>query len=104
MSKKSYNNFFSNFANRTRFGIIMALRKGGMNVTEIAEALGEEQSKVSHNLKTLTGCHILSVKQEGKHRIYSLNKDTVLPMLELVEKHVRAHCLGQCPREEIKKC
>ena len=99
MKNNTYDNFFINFANRTRFNIIMALRKGPLNVSEIMEKIGEEQSKVSHNLKKLSGCNILDVKKNGKQRIYSLNEDTVVPMLKIVGKHVRNHCLNKkCPK------
>ena len=94
----SFDNFFMNFANKTKLEIIYSLREGALSVTEIAEMIGEEQSKVSHNLRKLSACRILNVEQRGKQRFYSLNKETVLPMLELVEKHVRSYCTGGCER------
>ena len=102
MTRSSYNNFFSNFANPTRFKIIMILQGKEMSVGEIVEATKEEQSKVSHNLRILAGCHIVSVRQEGKKRMYSLNKDTVLPMLKLGGEHVKKYCIGKCVK--VKKC
>jgi ArsR family transcriptional regulator, arsenate/arsenite/antimonite-responsive transcriptional repressor len=98
MKCKSYDNFFLNFANRTKLGIILLLRHGPLNVKSIAESVKEEQSTVSHNLRKLTACNILEVKKAGKERIYSLNKDTVMPILELVEKHVEKHCPKTCSR------
>ena len=98
MSKKSYNNFFTNFAVRSKFDIIMALRDRPLSVNEIVKKVGGEQSAVSHNLKKLSTCRILRVKRDGKQRIYSLNKETVIPMLSLVEKHVRKYCLGRCEK------
>ena len=71
----------------------MILKEKPMNVTEICEKLNEEQSKVSHNLKKLTECRVLTVEQVGKNRIYSLNKKTILPILSLVGKHVKVNCL-----------
>ncbi len=88
----SFDKFFVNFANKTKLDIIFSLKGGPLSVTEITEKVGEEQSKVSHNLKKLSICNILSVERKGKQRIYSLNEETVLPMLGLVEKHVRNHC------------
>lgn len=92
----SFENFFVNFANKTKLDILMLLREGPLSVNEISKKIGEEQSKVSHNLKKLSRCNILTVEQKGKQRIYSLNKETVLPMLELVGKHVKSYCLGGC--------
>jgi DNA-binding transcriptional ArsR family regulator len=98
MRNKSYNNFFMNFASNSRFGIIMALRAGPLSVSDIVSRTGEEQSAVSHNLARLSGCHILKVRQRGKQRLYSLNRDTVIPMLDIVERHVRRHCPGGCDK------
>jgi DNA-binding transcriptional ArsR family regulator len=100
MKKSSYNNFFMNFATQSKFEIIMALRDGPMSVTEIARKVGDEQSAVSHNLGKMAGCHILSVKRDGKQRIYSLNEDTVRPMLDIVRSHVQRYCPGGCSRHE----
>jgi len=90
-----------NFSNKTKLAIVMVLINGPMNVTEIVKKIGEEQSAVSHSLKKLTECHILDVKQKGKERIYSLNKETVMPMLKIVAKHVNKNCsCSECD----KKC
>jgi len=91
MNCNSYADFFQNFANKTRFGIIMVLKKP-LSVTEISEELKEEQSAISHNLKKLLDCRIITVKQKGKQRIYSLNKETVVPILKLIEKHTHKNC------------
>ncbi len=100
MRCKSFDLFFQNFANKTKLDIILVLKDTSLSVNEIATKLGEEQSKISHSLKKLIQCNILRVEQQGKQRIYSLNKDTVLPMLKLVEKHVKNHC-PQCTKELI---
>lgn len=96
MKCKSYETFFVNFANKTKFDIIMALRSGSLNVKTITKRLNEEQSVISHNLRKLNDCHIVEVKKVGKERIYSLNKDTVTPMLKIVEKHVEKYCPKIC--------
>tara|TARA_Y100000034_G_C6748679_1_gene332636 strand:- start:383 stop:679 length:297 start_codon:yes stop_codon:yes gene_type:complete len=98
MKNKSYN-FFNNLANPTKFKIIMSLKESPLSVTDIINKLQEEQSKISHNLKSLTQCHVVEVKQQGKKRIYSLNKDTIVPMLEIVKKHARKYCLKKCHKE-----
>jgi|TARA_B100000315_G_scaffold239931_1_gene259236 DNA-binding transcriptional ArsR family regulator len=96
MKCKSYETFFVNFANKSKLDIIMALRYRPLNVSTIARKTKEEQSAVSHNLRKLTDCHVLDVKKVGKERIYSLNKDTVIPILKLVERHVTKQCPGDC--------
>ena len=100
IQSNSYKDFFVNFANETKLNIIVTLRNKPLCVNEIAEKIGEEQSKVSHNLRKLTKCKILEMKKEGKKRVYSLNHDTVLPILRIVEEHVKLNCSKYC----LKKC
>ena len=85
-----------NFANRAKFDIIMLLREKPANVKGICKRLHMEQSAVSHNLKRLHACNILSIEKEGREHLYSLNKETVIPMLKLVDAHVRKNCGGKC--------
>ena len=92
----SYNSFFNTISTKTRLNILELLKTKSMSVTEICTALKEEQSNISHNLKCLTECHFVDVKKEGKKRIYSLNKETIVPLLELVDKHVKRYCCKEC--------
>ena len=96
MKCKSYNLFFETIASKIRLRILELLQKEPMSVNEICSELEEEQSKISHNLKKLADCHILDVKKEGKKRIYSLNKDTIVPLMNLANKHVEKYCLEIC--------
>ncbi len=92
----SYNVFFETIGNKTRLRILEALLIRPMSVTEICSSLKEEQSKISHNLKCLTDCHFVDVKQKGKQRIYSLNKETMVPLMKLVGEHVKKYCCSEC--------
>ena len=94
----SYDSFFDNFSNKTRIKIIQSLLKGPKSVTKICKDINEEQSKVSHNLKKLTECHFLEVKQSGKQRIYSVNKDTIEPIFKRVANHVKKYCCEVCTK------
>ena len=96
MKCKSYNTFFETIGNKTRLNILEVLQDESMSVTEICAVLKEEQSKISHNLKCLTDCHFVDVEQKGKKRIYSLNKDTIVPLMKLVEQHVNKYCCEEC--------
>lgn len=80
--------------------IIEALKLGEKSVGELCDEINEEQSKVSHNLKKLKKCNFLEVKQDGKKRVYSLNKDTIVPLLNLVEEHVKKYCKMECHKNE----
>ncbi|MBW2995791.1 metalloregulator ArsR/SmtB family transcription factor [Candidatus Woesearchaeota archaeon] len=99
MKCHAYNVFFETVGNKTRLKIVESLMKKPMSVTEICKATNEEQSKVSHNLKLLTDCHFLDVKKQGKKRIYSLNKDTIMPLMKLVSKHVSKYCCKECVKK-----
>lgn len=89
---RNYNIFFTNLANPLKIGIILSLRIKEKNVSELVKDLKVEQSKISHALRSLKLCNIVNVKQKGKERIYTLNKDTILPMLNLIDKHASLHC------------
>ena len=89
---KTYHHFFGNLSNPLKVDIILSLRKKEKNVTEISKDLKGEQSKISHSLASLKKCNIVQSKQKGKQRIYSLNKKTIVPMLELIDKHAQAQC------------
>lgn len=96
---KSYNLFFETIGNKTRLKILELLYEKPMSVSDICKELNEEQSKISHNLKKLNECHFIDVKQIGKKRIYSLNKKTMIPLMKLVDKHVRCYCKEECKRK-----
>lgn len=100
MNKKpceaTYNIFFTNLANPLKISIILLLRKKRKSVSELVKELGIEQSKISHALKCLKECKIVEAEPDGKSRVYSLNKETILPMLELIDKHASVHCKNKC--------
>lgn len=79
----------------------MALKDSCLSVGELAQKIDEEQSNVSHQLKKLVGCSIVSVQRDGKKHVYSLNKQTILPILEIIKTHVKTNCSGCCPQEKI---
>jgi DNA-binding transcriptional ArsR family regulator len=94
--------FFSNLANPTRLAAIEQLMNHPMSVGELAEALGQEQSMVSHNLKPLLACNLITNHREGKKHIYTVNTETISPILEAIENHAQKFCPtgGKCLKEE----
>ncbi len=89
---RSYVLFFKALSNSTRIAIIDLLRRGGdKTVSEIARELGFEQSRVSHALRCLTFCGFLTNRREGKNKIYSLNRETIEPLMEIADKHIEAY-------------
>ena len=94
-SCSAYHVFFRNLANPVKISIISALKEKQSSVNELAKKLGTEQSKLSHALASLNHCNIVESKQEGKKRIYSLNKKTILPILKLIDNHKCDYCPGR---------
>ena len=91
-SGNTYHIFFRNLANPVKTKIISALKEKEMCVNELSKKTGLEQSKLSHALAALRNCSIVNVKQKGKERIYHLNKETIIPMLRLIDKHKCKFC------------
>ena len=91
--------FFSTLANPTRLAILEFLDESPMTVTQLVDALGQEQSMVSHNLRPLLRCRLVQAKRQGKSRVYSLNHETLDPILGAVESHASKYCgnKASCP-------
>jgi len=92
MKCNTYHIFFKNLANPIKTRIISALKEKPSSVTELSKKLKIEQSKLSHSLSSLRFCSLVIVKQKGKERIYSLNKQTILPILKIIDKHKCEYC------------
>jgi DNA-binding transcriptional ArsR family regulator len=86
--------FFSALSNPTRLAIIETLLEQPKSVGHIAVELGQEQSMISHNLRTLSQCKFVEARREGKKRVYNLNYETLDPLLKLVENHFNKFCLN----------
>ena len=102
LNHQSYHIFFTNLANPLRIGIILSLRNSEKGVTQLVKELKVEQSKISHALRNLKSCRIVDAKQKGKERIYSLNKKTIIPILNIIDKHAKDYCKCECCM--VKKC
>ncbi len=97
MINDSYETFFGTLANENRLVIIHFLAKNGPNtVSDIAKGTKLEQSMVSHNLKRLLNCQFVHLQPDGKERIYSVNNDTIAPLLKIIDKHIVNFCKQQC--------
>jgi len=84
--------FFETLGTRLKIDLLLCLKKEPLSVSELSKKLKQERSKVSHALISLLECGLVKVKARSKNRIYSLNKDTILPLLNLVEKHIIKYC------------
>jgi DNA-binding transcriptional ArsR family regulator len=93
--------FFNNLSNPTRLATLEKLMEKPMSVNELAEALGQEQSMISHNLKPLLKCNFIFIQKQGKKRVYSVNQETVGTLFRAVETHAEKYCPtgGKCLKE-----
>ncbi len=94
MKENPYHIFFGNLANPLKMEIVLELNKSEKNVSQLTKSLKQEQSKISHALSSLRKCNIVEMKQKGKERVYSLNKDTIVPILKIIRHHSIKNCRG----------
>ena len=90
--RQPYNQFFGTLGNQVRLDIIGFLIKGKNNVTNIVKKLNYDQTTISHSLRRLEHCGFVTVNQKGKERIYSLNNQTIKPLLKLMQVHMKKYC------------
>lgn len=84
--------FFSALANDTRLSIIEELKAGEKSVSDLVDALGCDQSTVSHNLKRLEKCEFVTSEKQGSFRYYRLNQKTIGPLLDIIDEHMKKSC------------
>jgi len=84
--------FFDTLATKSRLDLVLALRDRPKSVGEISKAIAVERTNVSHQLRRLRDCGFVFEKREGKRRMYSLNRETVIPIIHLAEIHIRKYC------------
>ena len=93
MIYKAYKLFFGTLISNHRLQIINELKKKPMNVSELINKLKLEQTVISHNLKRLKSCGFVNIEKKGKYRLYSLNNDTILPIMKNIDRHMGKFCL-----------
>lgn len=89
----AYKIFFGTLVSESRLRIINLLRHGRKNVSEIISELKMDQSHVSHDLARLKRCGFVLIENEGKFRYYKLNKETIEPLMKLIDAHMGNYCV-----------
>ena len=89
----SYKIFFGTLVSGPRLKIINLLRKSEKNVSEIMNELNMNQTSVSHNLIRLKDCGFVNIEVKGKFRYYSLNKETINPLMKIIDEHMAENCV-----------
>lgn len=101
--REPYKQFFGTLANQARIDIIEALSAGPKTVSEIAAHAKLEQSHVSHNLKRLLECRFITAEQNGREKTCTLNKETIKPLLQLMNTHMHNYCEHVVACKQVKK-
>ncbi len=74
---------FQNLSDINRLKIIFFIGTNEVAVGEIVEFLGLSQPLVSHHLRKLRDCNILSTKRHGPFIKYHLTNNEILKTIEL---------------------
>jgi DNA-binding transcriptional ArsR family regulator len=75
---------FNAIAEPQRRAILTLLRQGEQSVGEIAEALNLKQPQTSKHLRVLSKVNVVSVRKQGKQRLYSLHSEALQPIYDWV--------------------
>ncbi|AEH25161.1 ArsR/SmtB family transcription factor [Pyrococcus yayanosii] len=76
--------FLKIMANPIRYGILKILRDRWMCVCLISEALGVDQTLVSHHIRILKELDLLHERREGKLRFYRTNEERLKEFIEML--------------------
>ncbi len=82
----------------SRVQILGCLLDGPHAVTELMEALGMEQSAVSHQLRVLRDHTLVRAERVGRRRVYALHDEHVTALLEEALRHVEHRNKRRRPR------
>lgn len=87
--------FLRCLAEPTRLQILKLLANSEKCVSELANALGKEQSLISHHLRALKECNIIKDRQEAQKVYYSLRDNRLARLILDVETLVKELSLCQ---------
>lgn len=70
----------------TRYRILLLLGEGERCVCELVRELGKEQPLVSHHLRLMKSCGLVSSRREGRRTYYRLSKPELSELLEVLRR------------------
>lgn len=94
---KNYVMIFKALGDTTRLQIVLMLTKGEMCACKILERFEITQPTLSHHMKILCDCGLVTVRKEGKWSYYSLRCETWSDFREFVSQIV-------CSKDGDCKC
>lgn len=84
--------FFKVFSDERRLKILLALLDKSLCVSHICEAVGMEQSAVSHNLAILKRANLVKCTRSEKKMVYSIADEHVRLILDMAVIHLCENC------------
>lgn len=87
MATSSFVKIFSALANQHRLDILICLRNGPKNVTELMESTKASQSTISHSLFKLSASGLITSTPKDRFRYYSISSSIVSPLLDVIDGH-----------------
>lgn len=80
---------FSALSDPTRLRIVASLSTGELCVCDLAAAIGQSESAVSHQLRSLRALRIVRSRREGRRIYYALDDEHVVGLYEQAVVHSR---------------
>jgi ArsR family transcriptional regulator len=84
-------NRFKAISEPSRLKILLALSCGELCVEHLTQAVGGNQSAVSHQLKTLKDNKIIKCRRDGKQVIYSISDEHIMTMINVAKEHLNCN-------------
>ena len=96
---------FRGFADPSRLGILEALRRGPLTVSNIVDTTGLSQPNVSNHLACLRDCGLVSFETEGRYTRYRLSDRRVAALLRQADELLAEVAKGvyECTRYAVRK-
>ncbi|MFQ5860298.1 MAG: ArsR/SmtB family transcription factor [Dehalococcoidia bacterium] len=92
--------FFRILGDPTRLRILELLLDGEKTVTELVEAIGSAQGRVSSHLACLRWCGLIDTRRQGKYIFYQATNERVRQLLPLAQAMIaeNAEAVWSCTR------
>ena len=86
--------FFRALGDPTRLRLLNLLMQGEQSVTELVEAVGAPQGRISTHLGCLRWCGLVTSRREGRQMIYAITDPRVRALLGTADDMLRDYASG----------
>lgn len=85
---RTLTDFFATLGDPTRLRIVAALTSQELCVCDLAAAIGQSESAVSHQLRRLSALRLVRSRREGRRVFYALDDAHVLTVFDQARDHI----------------